>query len=160
MHAHHTTFPDLNGNFQPDPGEDRKSWELAAAISKKKDNVEQRVFVVGDSDFLTDAALRFGGNAMLVLDPVRWLMGDESFAGAITSETDVPISHTRKQDVIWFYSTIFVVPGLVLALGFVVTRRRKHRRRPSAAASASGGGAASLAGAASAATSADRKVAS
>jgi hypothetical protein len=60
-----------------------------------------------------------------VLDAVRWLMGDEKFQGEITSEADVPITHTRKQDVIWFYSTIFLVPALVVGLGLIVTRRRR-----------------------------------
>jgi len=161
VHGHGATFEDVNGNFQQDPGESRKAWELAAAISRKldarpddkgsaagkddkdknkkagdkdKDKAvppEQRLFVVADSDFLTDAAVRFGGNGLLVLDAARWLMGEESFAGQITSEADVPISHTRKQDVGWFYSTVFLVPGLVLGLGALVTRRRRGgRRRP------------------------------
>jgi hypothetical protein len=129
VHAHFATFADANGNFQVDPGEERKAWELAAALSKKKDKVEQRVFLVGDSDFLTDQAVRFGGNGLLVLDPVRWLIGEESFAGQISSEVDVPITHTRKQDVAWFYGSIFAMPGLILGLGAVVTRRRRRVRR-------------------------------
>lgn len=131
VHAHFATFSDDNGNFQPDPGEARKGWELAAAISKKKDATEPRLFVIGDSDFLSDGVVRFGGNGLLVLDPVRWLIGEESFAGMVSSEADVPITHTRKQDVAWFYSTIFLVPGAVLGLGFIVTRRRRRVGRAS-----------------------------
>jgi hypothetical protein len=145
VHAHSATFPDSNGNFQQDAGEERKAWELAAAISNKKDKTEQRLFIVGDSDFLTDQAIRFAGNGLLVLDPVRWLIGEESFAGQISTETDIPITHTRKQDVAWFYSSIFAIPGLVLGLGAIVTRRRRRLRRapavgdvPPAAATASG----------------------
>ncbi|MEA2700260.1 MAG: gliding motility-associatede transport system auxiliary component, partial [Myxococcales bacterium] len=29
------TFEDKNGNFQPDPGEERRGWELGAAVTKK-----------------------------------------------------------------------------------------------------------------------------
>ena len=156
VHAHFSTFADDNGNFQFDPGEPRKAWELAAALSKKldarldakdakqeqkKDATEERLFVVGDSDFLTDPVIRFGGNGLLVLDPVRWLLGEESFAGQVSSEADVPISHTRKQDVVWFYTTTFVVPLAVLGVGFLVTRRRSRVRRPSPPAVASAGGA-------------------
>ncbi|MEO5769192.1 MAG: DUF4350 domain-containing protein [Polyangia bacterium] len=129
LHSHFATFADNNGNFQQDPGEEKKAWELAAAISNKKGTTEQRLFVVGDSDFLTDQAVRFGGNGLLVLDPVRWLIGEESFAGQISTEVDVPITHTRKQDVAWFYSSIFAIPGLVLGLGAIVTRRRRRLRR-------------------------------
>lgn len=188
VHAHTATFSDTNGNFQSDPGETRKSWELAAAVSRKivapaaakdpnkdaakdatkdakdpkkdakgaakdatkdatKDakttpaakDEEERLFVIGDSDFLTDPVIRFAGNGLLVLDPVRWLIGEESFAGMVTTEADVPISHTRKQDVAWFYSSIFVVPGLVLGAGFLVTRRRRKAGKPARPAAATGG---------------------
>lgn len=161
VHAHPSTFADENGNFQADPGEPRKAWEVAAALDKKldvtpepkpadskagkdakqdnkKDVTEARLFVVGDSDFLTDPLIRVGGNGLLVLDPIRWLLGEESFAGQISSEADVPITHTRKQDVVWFYGTTFVVPLAVLGVGFLVTRRRSRPRRSPAAASAGG----------------------
>lgn len=54
-----------------------------------------------------------------------------------TSEEDVPIQHTRSQDVAWFYATVFGVPVAVLAVGFFVTRRR-GRRAPRGAAVAGG----------------------
>ena len=139
VHAHFATFPDANGNFRQDPGEERKGWDVAAAISKTKNGKEQRIFVVGDSDFLTDPVIRFGGNGLLVLDPVRWLMGEESFAGQVSTEADVPITHTRKQDVAWFYGSVFAVPGLVLGLGALVTRRRR-RARPRVAGAMAGAG--------------------
>ena len=41
--AHHATFADKNGNFQADPGEDRRAWEVAATAVKK----DARVFVNG-----------------------------------------------------------------------------------------------------------------
>jgi hypothetical protein len=44
---------------------------------------------------------------------------------------DVPIQHTRKQDVFWFYSSIFLGPAVVLGVGYAATRR-KSRMRPSA----------------------------
>jgi hypothetical protein len=157
VHAHPATFSDDNGDYRPDPNETRKSWELAAAVSKKvepppadkaadakaaadkdkdkgkaekdrADKNELRLFLVGDSDFLTDRALGAYGNPMLVIDPVRWLLGDESFIGQISTEVDVPITHTRKQDVVWFYSSIFLAPALVVTLGFLTTRRRRRSR--------------------------------
>ncbi|HEY2901855.1 MAG TPA: DUF4350 domain-containing protein [Polyangia bacterium] len=122
--ASYQTFEDKNGNFQPDPGEDRRGWELGAAVSKK----DARLFVLADSDCLSDAVIRFGGNSLLAIDVVRWLLNEEVFAGLIASETDVPISHTRKQDQFWFYSTIFLAPAMVLGLGFIVTKRTRRKR--------------------------------
>jgi hypothetical protein len=141
--AHYATFADKNGNFQQDPGEDRRAWELGATAIKK----DARVFVLADSDCLDDEVIGAAANQLLALDVTHWLMGDEALAGVASTEADVPISHTRKQDVIWFYSTIFLAPALVIVVGLAVTRSNKRRRRPGGsspatpAAPASGGAA-------------------
>jgi len=130
VRAHPATWNDANKNFRFDPpAEARKSWTLAAAVAKKKGGKPEddgRAIVVADSDALSDLLLEVSrGNAFFALDGFRWLMGDESVAGAVTSEADVPIEHTRKQDVVWFYSSIFLVPAAVLGTGFLITRRRR-----------------------------------
>ena len=60
------------------------------------------------------------------LDGIKWLLGDESLAGEIATEVDVSVEHTRKQDVLWFYSTVFAAPAIVLGIGLLVTRRRRR----------------------------------
>jgi hypothetical protein len=68
------------------------------------------------------------GNQVLFLDAVRWLVGEESFAGADTSEEDVHIERTKQQDLSWFYATIFGAPCLVLGAGVFVSRRSRRNR--------------------------------
>jgi hypothetical protein len=126
--AHHATFADKNGNFQADPGEDRRAWEVAATAVKK----DARVFVLADSDLFDDEALPVAANQLLALDVSHWLMGDEAFTGQTSTEADAPVSHTRKQDVVWFYGTIFLGPALVLAAGLMVTRQNRRKKRPTA----------------------------
>jgi hypothetical protein len=121
--AHFATFVDKNGNFTADPGEDKRAWELAATAVKK----DARVFVIADSDWCGDEAIKVPGNGVLVLDVIHWLMGDEAFSGQTSTEADVKITHTRKQDVAWFYSTIFLAPALVIGAGVMVTRRKRRR---------------------------------
>lgn len=128
--AHFATFADKNGNFQPDPGEDRRAWELGATAVKK----EARVFVLADSDALSDDAIKVAANELLARDVVHWLMGDEAYSGVVNTEADVPISHTRKQDVLWFYSTIFLAPALVIGVGVTITKRSRSRRKVARAA--------------------------
>ncbi len=122
--AHHATFDDKNGNFQQDPGEERRAWELAATAVKK----EARVFVLADSDFFADEAMPVAANQLLALDVLHWLMGDEAYTGLTSTEADAPITHTRKQDVVWFYGTIFLGPALVLGAGLAVTRRGRRKQ--------------------------------
>jgi hypothetical protein len=130
-----TTWPDKNGNHQFDEGaETRGNQELVAAVTKRNASAigpeeEARVIVMADSDAFADQAIRFPGNQYLLLDVLRWLSGEERIAGAVSNEEDVPVEHTRKQDLLWFYVSIFAVPALVLAVGFFITRKRRSARR-------------------------------
>jgi ABC-type uncharacterized transport system len=127
--AHHATFVDKNGNFQQDPGEDRRAWEVGVTAVKK----DARVFVLADSDAVSDEVIPIAANQLLAVDVVHWLMGDEAYSGMTSTEADAPITHTRKQDVLWFYGTIFLAPALVIVAGMLVTRRGRRRGpRPAA----------------------------
>jgi hypothetical protein len=123
--AHFATFVDKNNNFTFDEGEQKRQWELAATAIKK----DARVFVIADSDWIDDEAIKVPGNSVLALDAIRWLMGDEAFSGQTSTEADVKITHTRKQDVVWFYSTIFLAPAVVIGAGVFVTRKSRGKRR-------------------------------
>jgi hypothetical protein len=79
------------------------------------------------------------GRAALVLvsgplldDSVKWLGGEEVFAGEVVSEDDKPLKHTKSQDAVWFTLMIIGAPLLVLTLGLVGTwaRRRRAVRKP------------------------------
>src|SRR5690606_37463969 len=84
---------------------------------------EYRVFVLSDADALSDLVLaNVPGNQFLFVDAVRWLGGEESWAGEQTTEEDVRITHTKKEDQIWFYSTIFGAPALVFGAGMFISR--------------------------------------
>ena len=88
-----------------------------------------RVVVVGDADFISNGVLRNAGNAYFVTDAVRWLAGDEqSTAGIVESEKDVPIEHRKDRDALWFYGTSFVIPVAVLMGGLSFTRRTRRPR--------------------------------
>ncbi|HVY48025.1 MAG TPA: Gldg family protein, partial [Minicystis sp.] len=139
------TFQDKNQNYALDPDEKRSAFNLAAAVTKPgtgevpkgKGPPEMRAFVVADADCFDDLVFRRSeANQVFAYDVVRWLGGEESFAGAITTNEDVRIEHTKQKDVLWFYATIFGVPGLIGGLGVWRTRRRKNPK-PRAARAAS-----------------------
>jgi hypothetical protein len=132
------TFQDGNGNFEFDQGEKRAAWNLAAAVSKGvpapagykgKDPPEMRAFVIADADCISDLAFGHEPNIFFLADVLRWLGGEESFAGAITNTEDVRIEHTKQKDVIWFYATILGAPASVLGLGLVMARKKPRRAR-------------------------------
>jgi hypothetical protein len=125
VRAHEATFPDKDRDFSHDVDEERANWPLMMAVHKTGSGQEPaRAVVMGDVDALADGVLRNTGNSYLALDVLRWLTGDELFSGTVSNEEDVPIQHTREQDVLWFYATVLLAPAVVLGMGFFVTRRR------------------------------------
>jgi hypothetical protein len=153
IRAMSSTFADANRNYQPDTAESRASFGLAMAVSEPAKNAplpepmpepsglsddkgeiqevappnEMRAFVIADADALTDLVMsNFMTNQLLTVDAVRWLGGEESFAGEVNNEEDVRIEHTQQKDLVWFYATIFGAPALVLGLGLTYTRRSRR----------------------------------
>jgi hypothetical protein len=136
------TFEDKKGTFEYDASDGkRNTWNLAAAVSKGvpappgynykgKDPPEYRAFVLGDADALSDGVLLgWEPNVLFALDVIRWLGGEESFTGAIASNEDVRIEHTKQKDMIWFYATLLGAPLCVLGVGLVISRRPKKGRQ-------------------------------
>jgi hypothetical protein len=146
------TFADKNRNYQFErESEKQTTYNLAAAVTEaakptpkndapkdaKKDEKgkdkssnpdEMRAFVLADSDAVSDFVLsQDPWNQLLVVDSMRWLVGEESFAGPPNTEEDQRIQHTKQQDLSWFYATIFGAPGLVLAAGLFVSRRSRAK---------------------------------
>ncbi|QRK13400.1 Gldg family protein [Archangium violaceum] len=123
------TFQDGDQDFTADEGEPRRAWPLVVAVEKAgvSGASPSRVVAMGDSDVMTDSGPRGYGNPYLLVDTVLWLLGEEELAGVVSNEEDVPLQHTRQQDVLWFYSAVFLAPSLVLGAGFLVTRRRRRR---------------------------------
>lgn len=141
IHSMPFTWNDLNQNVEFDAAsEQRKVYELAAVSTmkvprtgpppkgKKAETPEMRMIVVADSDMISDRVFRNPGNGYLFVDGLKWLGGEEEYIGETTSEEDVRILHTRKEDQIWFYLTIFGVPALVLFTGLYYTLRRRRSK--------------------------------
>jgi hypothetical protein len=148
------TFADTNKNFRFDKdGERQAVYNIGAAVTKalgdskdkeankpepkdpkaKKDakkepKNELRAFVLADADALSDFVMsEVLANQVLFVDAVRWLIGEESFAGVPNTEEDQKIQHTKQEDLVWFYSTIFGAPALVLGLGVWMSRRSRPK---------------------------------
>jgi hypothetical protein len=141
-HSMPGTYIDRNGDFDLNGAESRGNYELVAAIARPvagagnkqvpkgvgqdKNDKDTRAIVIGDADVASDLVLMNSpANRVLLMDAVRWLVGEESFAGEISTEEDVRIQHTKERDVFWFYSTILGAPILVLGLGLFVVRRSR-----------------------------------
>jgi hypothetical protein len=139
------TFADVNQNYDFDKDEKKDTYNLVAAVSKPLGSTEasepkpdapkegeapvkeMRAFVLADADSMSDLLMgNFGPNRLLLMDAIRWLGGEDSFAGEVNDEEDVRIEHTKQKDLVWFYSTIIGMPLLVLGVGLTFSRRARR----------------------------------
>jgi hypothetical protein len=143
-------LPDVsgNGNYNFDAAsEKRQRYNVAEAVEGPKVKGEDgkdkdgwRVLVFSDADLFGDALVQnamgragvmmisqIGGGDILD-DSVKWLGGEEVFAGEVVSEDDKPIQHTKSQDAVWFTLTIVGMPLVVLALGLLGTWARRRKK--------------------------------
>jgi hypothetical protein len=127
---------DLDGDFQAGAGEVKESLNLMVASTLEveggaggasKGDAEGRAVLIGDGDFMTNKLAGNNGNVLVFVDSLAWLIGNEELSGEVASEEDIPIEHSREQDKVWFYGTIFAVPAPVLLAGLWIARRRRRR---------------------------------
>lgn len=124
-----TTFVDLNRNYKMDENEKTGTYHFLAAAETVGPNTSSRVIVGADATAFSDLLLSNVGNQILLLDSFRYLAGDESRASSQISEEDVKIVHSRDKHLYVFYGSVFLVPSLVLLIGFLATRKRQNERK-------------------------------
>ncbi len=143
------TWADENRNLEQDsPEEKKKTYDLGAAVTadvrrndtepaedapdletEEPPREQMRLIVLADADALSDQVIGNLGNYFLFEDGLKWLFEEEQLLGSVGMEEDVRIMHTKEEDVVWFYTTIFAVPLLVLGIGVVCNRFRLRQTR-------------------------------
>ena len=136
-----SSYADRNGNFSfDDDAEEQRNHFLAVAVERAAAGGEagagagaeagagMRALVFADAEIFSDQWIVRGLNAVTIGDGIFWLQRDEAFAGEVVSEEDVPILHTRAENVFWFYAIIYGAPAIVLGLGLAMIHARRRGR--------------------------------
>jgi ABC-type uncharacterized transport system involved in gliding motility auxiliary subunit len=112
-----------------DPAKDKKGpLTLAAAGSYNsgKEGEKGRFVVAGSSGWVSNNIIRFNGNRDLFLNMMNWLSSDEDLISIRPKEPeDRRISLNQRQMQSIFYSSVLLIPLLVVAGGVFVWWRRR-----------------------------------
>jgi ABC-type uncharacterized transport system involved in gliding motility auxiliary subunit len=113
--------------LDPEQGERAGPLALGLALTRSKDGEEQRVVVVGDGDFLSNAYLGNAGNLDLGLRILRWLSGDERLL-RIPARTapDRTLELSPLQAGIIGIGSLLVLPLLLVGVGSLIWWRRRR----------------------------------
>lgn len=88
----------------------------------------QRIVIIGDSDFLSDTYIGAGANLSLGLNIFNWLLGDDDFVSVeVKSSPDTKLELSDTQLMVIAFGFFFIIPLLLLVIGFRIWFVRKNR---------------------------------
>lgn len=121
---------ELIGNINRDPilFEQQGPLPIAHWFSRTNNNLNQKVAIFGDSDFIRNQHLGQGDNLQLALNLFFWF-GEEPAAMSTEFEKplDQSISMSNSFRAVYGMSFMFGIPVLLIALGFLIPYLRKRR---------------------------------
>lgn len=101
---------------------------LAAAgtYNTGKENGSGRFVVVGNSGWVANGFVRFNGNRDLFLNMMNWLSSDEDLISIRPKEqTDNRLNMTARQMTVLEYTSVFMIPLMIVVAGVGVWWRRR-----------------------------------
>lgn len=143
------TAPGTKPNYTFDAATEKKQrYNIGVAVEgpKMSDGKDGwRALVFADTDLFADALVQNAQRQAAVIiisgplldDSIKWLGGEEVFAGDIVTEEDSTIEHTKNEKAAWFFLTVLGVPVIVLVLGLTGTSVSRRRRRAAKASEGS-----------------------
>ncbi|HJP97442.1 MAG TPA: ABC transporter, partial [Rhodanobacteraceae bacterium] len=87
----------------------------------------QRVVVVGDGDFLSNAYLGDAGNLALGERVIDWLLGDDALASLPAAAPDTMLKPTHAALGVLTYGYLVALPLMLILIGIAITWRRRRR---------------------------------
>ncbi|MGH8399977.1 MAG: GldG family protein [Gammaproteobacteria bacterium] len=126
-------------NMNPKQGDKRGPLPIGVALTRKMvpdvvkqtsigKSVEQRVVVMGDGDFLSNALLENGGNLTLGLNIFDWLTHSDTYIDINPqSAPDRTLNLSMVESAVIATMFLFALPLLLVFLGVVIWIRRRRR---------------------------------
>lgn len=108
------------------PAAEEKPAAEDTELGEDKPAPETRLVVFGDSDFAANSTIQFLGNRDLFLNTVNWLAQQETMIAIRAREAaDRRLTMTAGQQTRLFWTSIVIIPGLLIAAGIHTWWRRR-----------------------------------
>ncbi|MGZ4998472.1 MAG: GldG family protein [Methylobacter sp.] len=115
--------------FDADGDEKQGPLTFAYALTRDLDKQkQQRIVVVGDGDFLSNAYLGNVGNLDIGLRMINWLIHDDRFINIPAKiATDKSLQLSQISVAVIGFGFLVIIPLLLMGTGFYIWRKRKQR---------------------------------
>ncbi|MFA5982476.1 MAG: GldG family protein [Methylococcaceae bacterium] len=118
-----------NVRFDADNNEQQGPLDLAYALTRNiPDKPQQRIIVLGDGDFLSNAYLGNAGNLDMGLRLINWLSySDGQIDIPPKSSLDSSLQLNKTAIAAIGFGFLFIIPFTLLGTGLIIWRKRKQR---------------------------------
>jgi ABC-type uncharacterized transport system involved in gliding motility auxiliary subunit len=116
--------------FDPDSGELKGPLTFGYALSRLSPSPasnQQRVVVVGDGNFLSNAYLGNAGNLAFGERVFDWLLGDDALTSVPQPAPDTVLKPSHAALSILTFGYLLALPILLILLGLAIGWRRRRR---------------------------------
>lgn len=121
----------LDVKFNQNSGDTKGPLTIGMALERavsEKENKQQRIVVVGDSDFLANNNLGHGANLDFILNIVNWLSKDEQLISINTkSAPDFKLELSDTQIAIIGFGFLLILPALLIFTGVFIWLKRRNQ---------------------------------
>ncbi len=108
-------------------GEQAGPLTIGLAYARERHQGKQRLVVIGDGDFLSNAYLGNGGNLDLGIHLIRWLVGDiELIDVPARIAPDRLLELSRLSGILIGMGFLIIIPALLALTGGIIWWRRRH----------------------------------
>jgi len=114
--------------YEQDLGDTQGPLTIGLSLSREIEEKQQRIVVIGDSDFIANGYIGYGANFTLSLNIFNWLTEDDKLL-FITHQAAPDQSLELEDKDVMFIALIFLllVPGMLIGTGFGIRwLRHKH----------------------------------
>ena len=121
----------IEGKIRFDADSHEKQGPLAFAYALTRtinEKTQQRIIVMGDGDFLSNATIGNVGNLDMGLRMVSWLIQDDRFIDIpAKTATDKSLQLTQTAIAVIGFGFLIIIPLLLIGTGVFIWRKRKQR---------------------------------
>ena len=113
--------------FNSNEGDTKGPLLIAASLSRNISERQQRISIIGDSDFASNIYIGNGANLTLIVSVLQWLAHDDQRIALLPYQPpDISVEFTNTEIAILAAWYLLLAPLLVLLLGLFIGMRRRR----------------------------------
>ena len=117
----------MEAKFEQEQGDIKGPLSIGLAMQREHDGRQQRIVIIGDTDFISNNNIGQGANLLLTMNSLNWLTEDDKLISiSVKNAPDTQLNLDDRQIAIIGFGFLILLPLLLLAAGFFIWYKRRN----------------------------------